>query len=100
MILDSGEQVFLWMGPRCSEVRINLIYLMVMMILDSGEQVFLWMGPRCSEVRTNLIYYSVAAYLQYLFVLLVILWRKFIYDKSASGMLINPQIAFTFTRQR
>ena len=23
MILDSGEQVFMWMGPRCSEVHIQ-----------------------------------------------------------------------------
>jgi hypothetical protein len=40
-------------------------------------------------------------YCRGLFVLLVILlWRKFIYDKSASRMLINPGIVFTFTRQR
>jgi hypothetical protein len=34
MILDSGEQVFLWMGPRCSEVRTSLIYLMAIMIIE------------------------------------------------------------------
>jgi hypothetical protein len=33
--------------------------------------------------------------------IVILLWRKFICDKkSASGMLINPQVAFTFTRQR
>jgi hypothetical protein len=26
MILDAGEQVFLWMGPRCSEVEVKLSY--------------------------------------------------------------------------
>ena len=26
MILDNGEQVFLWMGPRCSEVEVKLAY--------------------------------------------------------------------------
>lgn len=26
MILDSGEQVFLWLGPKCSEVEIKLAY--------------------------------------------------------------------------
>ncbi len=32
------------------------------------------------------------------FVLLVILlWRKFIYDKSASEMTINPRTVFTFS---
>ncbi len=29
----------------------------------------------------------------------ILLWRKFIYDKSTSGMLINPRIVFTFTRK-
>ncbi len=29
-----------------------------------------------------------------------IIMAQVIYDKSASGMLINPQIIFTFTRQR
>ncbi len=31
---------------------------------------------------------------------IILLWRKFTCDKSASGMLINPGIVFTFTRQR
>jgi hypothetical protein len=31
---------------------------------------------------------------------IVIIWSKFICDKSASGMLINPPVVFTFTRQR
>ncbi len=30
----------------------------------------------------------------------ILLRRKFIYDKSSSGMLINPPIVFTFTRRR
>jgi hypothetical protein len=38
----------------------------------------------------------VAAYLQYR----NIFWRKFICGKSASGMLINPPITLTFTRQK
>ena len=32
--------------------------------------------------------------------IVILLWRKFICDKSASWMLINPPIVFTFTRQR
>jgi hypothetical protein len=32
--------------------------------------------------------------------LVILLWRKFPYDKSASEMLINPRIVFTFIRQR
>ena len=34
------------------------------MILDSGEQVFLWMGPRCSEVEVKLSYKSAQVYIQ------------------------------------
>jgi hypothetical protein len=30
----------------------------------------------------------------------ILLWRKFICDKSASGLLINPPIVFTFMHQR
>lgn len=26
MILDNGEQVFLWLGAKCSEVEIKLAY--------------------------------------------------------------------------
>jgi hypothetical protein len=36
----------------------------------------------------------VAAYLQYV----ILLWRKFICDKSARGMVINPRIVLTFRR--
>ncbi len=36
----------------------------------------------------------------YLYGIVILLWRKFICEKSASGMLINPPIVFTFTRQR
>jgi hypothetical protein len=32
--------------------------------------------------------------------LVLLLWRKLICSKSARGMLINPRIVFTFTRQR
>ena len=34
------------------------------MILDSGVQVFLWMGPRCSEVEVKLSYKSAQVYIQ------------------------------------
>lgn len=26
MILDNGEQIFLWLGSRCSEVEVKLAY--------------------------------------------------------------------------
>ena len=34
------------------------------MILDTGDQVFLWMGPRCSEVEVKLSYKSAQVYIQ------------------------------------
>ncbi|UYV73644.1 FLII [Cordylochernes scorpioides] len=35
-----------------------------MMILDSGTQVFLWVGARCSEVEVKLAYRSAQVYVQ------------------------------------
>ena len=34
------------------------------MILDTGEHVFLWMGPRCSEVEVKLSYKAAQVYIQ------------------------------------
>ncbi|XP_015604382.1 protein flightless-1 [Cephus cinctus] len=36
------------------------------MILDNGEQVFLWLGSRCSEVEIKLAYKSAQVYIQHL----------------------------------
>lgn len=33
MILDNGEQVFLWLGARCSEVEIKLAYKSAQVII-------------------------------------------------------------------
>merc|ERR1712233_217161 len=45
----------LWITQDCSDD---------IMILDTGEQVFLWMGPRCSEVEIKLAYKSAQVYIQ------------------------------------
>ena len=34
------------------------------MILDTGEHVFLWMGPTCSEVEVKLSYKAAQVYIQ------------------------------------
>lgn len=34
MLLDNGEQVFLWLGSRCSEVEIKLAYKSAQVILN------------------------------------------------------------------
>lgn len=36
------------------------------MILDNGEQVFLWLGAKCSEVEIKLAYKSAQVYIQHL----------------------------------
>ncbi|KAG8300866.1 hypothetical protein J6590_065596 [Homalodisca vitripennis] len=36
------------------------------MILDNGEQVFLWLGSRCSEVEVKLAYKSAQVYIQHM----------------------------------
>lgn len=36
MILDNGEQVFLWLGAKCSEVEIKLAYKSAQVIYNSG----------------------------------------------------------------
>ena len=49
MILDSGEQV------RSTRANMNSVIIMIL-------QVFLWMGPRCSEVEIKLAYKSAQVY--------------------------------------
>jgi hypothetical protein len=41
MILDAGEQVFLWMGPRCSEVEVKLSYKSAQVLY---KICFLWIS--------------------------------------------------------
>lgn len=43
MILDNGEQVFLWLGAKCSEVEIKLAYKSAQVsvtLLTKKKQVF------------------------------------------------------------
>lgn len=49
MILDNGEQVFLWLGARCSEVEIKLAY--------KSAQVIIQINLACllSNVRVEMI---------------------------------------------
>jgi hypothetical protein len=56
----------------------------------SLEPFFLARQPGFSHASTRSLPTSIV----------ILLWRKFICDKPASGMLINPHIVFTFTRQR
>lgn len=37
MILDNGEQVFLWLGANCSEVEIKLAYKSAQVKIEFGS---------------------------------------------------------------
>jgi hypothetical protein len=47
---------FFSVSEKCSDFCQDDLADDDIMILDSGEQVFLWMGPRCSEVRPGLFF--------------------------------------------
>jgi len=47
------------------------------MILDNGEQVFLWLGTRCSEVEIKLAYKSAQVSYICLIVIRIVLWKYF-----------------------
>jgi hypothetical protein len=40
MILDNGEQVFLWLGAKCSEVEIKLAYKSAQVLLPFSKIFF------------------------------------------------------------
>jgi hypothetical protein len=42
------------------------------MLLDNGEQVFLWLGAKCSEVEIKLAYKSAQVSSIYLFIVITI----------------------------
>lgn len=50
MILDNGEQVFLWLGAKCSEVEIKLAYKSAQV---STQRTFYWQnipfGPKTNS---------------------------------------------------
>ena len=46
----SNDKGFFTVTEKCSDFCQDDLADDDIMILDSGEQVFMWMGPRCSEV--------------------------------------------------
>lgn len=55
MILDNGEQVFLWLGSRCSEVEIKLAYKSAQVrstgILSNKQLIFIYVFLSCDFFR-------------------------------------------------
>jgi len=60
----SNEKGYFLVSEKCSDFCQDDLADDDIMLLDSGEQVFLWMGPRCSEVEIKLTYKSAQVYIQ------------------------------------
>jgi len=60
----SNEKGYFTVSEKCSDFCQDDLADDDIMILDTGVQVFLWMGPRCSEVEIKLAYKSAQVYIQ------------------------------------
>ncbi|KAL1488438.1 hypothetical protein ABEB36_014910 [Hypothenemus hampei] len=61
----SNEKGYFVVSEKCSDFCQDDLADDDIMILDNGEQVFLWLGPKCSEVEIKLAYKSAQVYIQH-----------------------------------
>lgn len=54
----SNEKGYFTVAEKCSDFCQDDLADDDIMLLDNGEQVFLWLGSRCSEVEIKLAYKS------------------------------------------
>ncbi|XP_012274985.1 protein flightless-1 isoform X2 [Orussus abietinus] len=62
----SNEKGYFTISEKCTDFCQDDLADEDIMILDNGEQVFLWLGTRCSEVEIKLAYKSAQVYIQHL----------------------------------
>jgi len=62
----SNEKGYFVISEKCSDFCQDDLADDDIMILDNGEQVFLWLGSRSSEVEVKLAYKSAQVYIQHL----------------------------------
>ncbi|KAF4529062.1 hypothetical protein B566_EDAN006083 [Ephemera danica] len=62
----SNEKGYFTVSEKCSDFCQDDLADDDIMILDNGEQVFLWLGARCSEVEIKLAYKSAQVYIQHI----------------------------------
>ncbi|KAL7745344.1 hypothetical protein ACLKA6_015362 [Drosophila palustris] len=62
----SNERGYYTVAEKCADFCQDDLADDDIMILDNGEHVFLWMGPRCSEVEVKLSYKSAQVYIQHM----------------------------------
>ncbi|KAG9511081.1 Protein flightless-1, partial [Fragariocoptes setiger] len=60
----SNDKGYFSVSEKCSDFCQDDLSDDDIMILDNGEQVFLWVGSRCSEVEIKLAYKSAQVYVQ------------------------------------
>lgn len=62
----SNEKGYFTISEKCSDFCQDDLADDDIMVLDNGEQVFLWLGARSSEVEIKLAYKSAQVYIQHL----------------------------------
>ncbi|XP_058805283.1 protein flightless-1 [Phymastichus coffea] len=62
----SNEKGYFTISEKCTDFCQDDLADDDIMILDNGEQVFLWLGTRCSEVEIKLAFKSAQVYIQHL----------------------------------
>lgn len=62
----SNEKGYFTVSEKCSDFCQDDLADDDIMLLDNGEQVFLWLGAKCSEVEIKLAYKSAQVYIQHL----------------------------------
>ncbi|XP_066138736.1 protein flightless-1 isoform X1 [Euwallacea fornicatus] len=62
----SNEKGYYVVSEKCSDFCQDDLADDDIMILDNGQQVFLWLGPKCSEVEIKLSYKSAQVYIQHM----------------------------------
>ncbi|XP_014203802.1 protein flightless-1 isoform X1 [Copidosoma floridanum] len=62
----SNEKGYFTISEKCTDFCQDDLADDDIMILDNGEQVFLWLGTRCSEVEIKLAYKSAQVYIQHM----------------------------------
>lgn len=62
----SNEKGYFTVSEKCSDFCQDDLADDDIMILDNGEQVFLWLGTKCSDVEVKLAFKSAQVYIQHL----------------------------------
>lgn len=73
----SNEKGYFTIAEKCSDFCQDDLADDDIMLLDNGEQVFLWLGSRCSEVEIKLAYKSAHVIYFFLFNFIFCFFNKF-----------------------